>query len=235
LGKKIIISLLLVSLIGLSGYLGYRLSEMTKAHEAVSKDLSRMSHRADLLQKKYTEQKSQTAAIQRAKLTVEGLKRQAEMKAEGMAKKLEAQAAEIATIEKKTEAKIKALEARIVARDEAIDKWKESHAGITEKLREARKTIREHEASIAKLEEKNQELESELQFATRTRNRYLAENKVMAATAQSILARYDDNGIFAETITNVEPFTQIKKVELEQLIQSYLDDIDDHTIRAGEE
>jgi chromosome segregation ATPase len=128
----------------------------------------------------------------------------------------------------------KTLEARIVARDEAIDKWKESHAGLTDKLREAKKTIREREASIAKLEETNQELESELQFATRTRDRYLNENKEMASTAKSILVRYDEKGVFSETIMPVEPFTQIKKVELEKLIQAYLDDIDNHTIRDGQ-
>jgi hypothetical protein len=56
----------------------------------------------------------------------------------------------------------------------------------------------------------------------------------MAVTAQSILARYDEKGVFANTILNVEPFTQIKKVELEQLIQDYMDSIDDHTIRDRE-
>ena len=74
-------------------------------------------------------------------------------------------------------------------------------------------------------------LESDLQFATRTKDRYLKNNHTMAATAQSILARYDENGVFADTILRTEPFTQLKKVELEKLIQEYLDKIDDTTIR----
>jgi DNA repair exonuclease SbcCD ATPase subunit len=232
--KRILINLLVVLLIGVSGYLGYRLNHLTKAHEALARDHKKMTHRADLLQKKYAEQKAQTAAMQRAKLTVEGLKRQAEMKAEALVKKMEAQTAEMAAMQKKAEEKEKILTSRIIARDEAIEKWKESHARLTDKIRDARTTIKERESTIATLEENKQELESEVEFAKRTRDRYLSNNQEMAATAKSILARYDEKGVFADAIMNVEPFTQIKKVALEQLIQAYLDDIDDHVIRDAQ-
>jgi len=231
LKKKFFIGLLIVLLLGLSGYLGYKLNELTEAHAALTRDHKKLTSRADLLQKKYTEQKARTTALQRAKLTAEGFQRQAEMKVEEIKKQMDAQAAEMQSLEEKAEAKNKVLEERIAARDNAIEKWKESHKKLTEKIREARATVKEREAAIAKMEENIEELESELQFATRTRDRYLSENKEMAAISKSILVRYDEKGIFADTIMPVEPFTQIKKVEIEKLIQSYLDDVDDHTIR----
>jgi chromosome segregation ATPase len=234
LGKKIIVGLLIVLLIGLSGYLGYRLNKLGKAHAALSQDLKKTAHRADLLQRKYAEQKAQAAALQRAKLTVEGLKRQAEMKADALAKEVEEKAAVIASLKKRTGGEVNALEARIAAKDEAIAQWKEKYASLTDALRQAKTTLRERDETIATMEDNARELESELQFATRTRDRYLANNRQMAVTAQSILARYDEKGVFANTILNVEPFTQIKKVELEQLIQDYMDSIDDHTIREEE-
>ena len=66
----------------LSGYLGYQLSQLSKAHTALNRDHKKLTSRADLLQKKYTEQKARTTALQRAKLTAEGFQRQAEMKVE---------------------------------------------------------------------------------------------------------------------------------------------------------
>lgn len=232
--KKIVISLLFFLLIGLSGYLGYQLNKVSNAHASLTQDHERLNSRVDLLQKKYAEQKARTTALQRAKLTAEGFQRQAETKVEEIKTQMDAMAAEMQSLEEKAEAKNKVLEERIAARDRAIEKWKESHEKLTARIREARATIGERDATIAKLEEDMQGLESELQFASRTRDRYLAENKELAETSKSILVRYDEKGIFADTIIPVEPFTQIKKVELEKLIQSYLDDIDDHTIRDGQ-
>jgi len=232
--KKILLIIFLVLFAALSAYLGYQLNKVSNAHEALTQDHERLISRADLLQKKYAEQKARTTALQRAKLTAEGFQRQAEMKVEEIKKQMDAMAAEMQSLEEKAEAKNKVLEERIAARDRAIEKWKESHEKLTTKIREARATIGERDATIAKLEEDMQELESELQFASRTRDRYLAENRELAETSKSILVRYDEKGIFADTIIPVEPFTQIKKVELEKLIQSYLDDIDDHTIRDGQ-
>lgn len=224
----------LILLIGLSGYLGYRLTVLNKAHQALTQDFERLTHRAALLKKKYTAQKAQTSALQRAKLAVEGLKRKAEMKAEALAKQLERQKAEMAVIEKKIGTKIKVLEARIAENDNTIAQWKEKHGTLTKAFQQAKKTIAERDGTIAKMEENIQELEAELQFSNHTRDRYLADNRKMAKTAQSILARYDEKGVFATSIIHVEPFTQIKKVELEQLIQEYLDQIDDHTVRDNQ-
>jgi chromosome segregation ATPase len=156
------------------------------------------------------------------------------MKADALAKEVEEKAAVIASLKKRTGGEVNALEARIAAKDKAIAQWKEKYAQLTDALRQAKTTIRERDTTIATMEDNTRELESELQFATRTRDRYLSENRQMASTAQSILVRYDEKGVFANTIINVEPFTQIKKVELEQLIQDYMDSIDDHTIRDGE-
>lgn len=234
MGRKITVSIVIIILIGLSGYLGYRLVTLDKAHEVLTKDLKKTSHRATLLQKKYAEQKARTAALQRAKLTVEGLKRQAEMKAEALAEQLEQQAVKLAAMERKGGGKVKALEARLAEKDSVIAQWKEKYAELSKAFQLAKKTIGERDATIAKMEENTRELESELQFATRTRDRYLVNNKEMAATAQSILARYDEDGIIAKTIMQVEPFTKIKQVELEQLIQEYVDQIDDQVIRDRE-
>lgn len=220
-----------VLLVALSGYLGYQLYSLSQAHTALNKDFEKMSRRAELLQRKYTEQKAQAAALQRAKLTVEGLKRQAEMKVDELTKVLEKKNVEIAALKKKTGSNVKALETRIAELNKIIDEWEGKYKALTNDLRNARKTIDERDATIAKMEDNISLLESDLQFATRTKDRYLKNNHQMASAAQSILARYDEDGVFADTLLRVEPFTQIKQVELEKLIQEYLDEIDDNMIR----
>ena len=179
----------------------------------MTEDFEKMSHRADLLQRKYTEQKAQTSSLQRAKLTVEGLKRQAEMKADELTKELEKKSLEMAAQEKKVGTNVKTLEVRIDDLNTKINEWKEKYNALSEDNRKARKTIAERDATIAKMGDNISQVESDLQFATRTRDRYLEHNHQMAATAQSILARYDENGVFADTILHVEPFTPNKKGE----------------------
>ncbi len=224
--KKIFIAGLTL-LILFIGYLGYSLYSLNEAHTAQTKELENMEHRAKLLHQKYTAQKAQTAAMQRAKLTVEGLKRQAEMKAEALAEELAALKA--AKSEVKEEAK--ALEARIDDLKRTIGNWKKKHGELTEEYLQARKTIAERDDTIITLNDNVAELTSELQFSQRTRERYLKHNQKMAATAQSILARYDEDGAFSKSLLSVEPFTQIKKVELEKIVQEYLDQIDEQVIR----
>lgn len=229
--KKIAIGIILLLLVGLSGYLGYRLYNLSEAHAALGEEFDREVHRSELLQRKYAEQKAQVAGLQRAKLTVEGLKRKAEMKVEALEKDLARQKAAIAAMENKDDSRVKALAARVAEKQDLIDQWKVKYGELSDAFKQAKKIIAERDATIAKLEDDNRELESNLELARRTRDRYLAHNKKLAAISQSILARYDEDGVFAKTILDVEPFTQIKKVELEKLIQAYLDQIDDQVIR----
>ena len=229
--KKHIIIIGVTILVGLSGYLGYELYSLNQAHAALNDDFDQLTHRSDLLQRKYTEQKAQTAALQRAKLTVEGLKRQAEMKLEELAKEMEKKDVEMAALRKKVGANVKDLEDRIESLNTTIEEWEKKYEDRTKEFHAARQTISERDATIAKMEENIGELKSSLQFATSTKDRYLKNNRQMAATAKSILARYDEDGVFAEKLLRAEPFTQLKKVELEKLIQKYLDEVDDQVIR----
>jgi chromosome segregation ATPase len=231
LSKKMFAVLLLFLLAALCGYLGLRLYALDKAHAALAVELERAEHRGRLLQSKYTEQKAQTAAMQRARLTAEGLKRQAEMQVEELTRQVEAQGAEIAVLKQRSSSRAGELEARLAERQALIEQWKERFAQETEAHRQARKEIAERKAEIAALQESVRGLEAELTAARRTQERYRAHNREMAATAQSILVRYDGGGTFAKTLLKVEPFTQLGKVQLEQTIQQYLDDIDHQTIR----
>ena len=137
----------------------------------------------------------------------------------------------MAALKKKVGTNVKVLEDQIASLNATIDEWRGKHQAMTEEYLAARKTISERDATIAKMEDSISQLESDLQFATRTKDRYLKNNHQMASTAQSILARYDDDGVFADTLLRAEPFTQLKKVELEKLIQEYLDNIDNQVIR----
>ena len=229
--KKIAVGTILLLLAGLSAFLGYRLYNLTEAHAVLADELEKTSHRADLLQRKYAEQKARNAAVQRDKLMIEGLKRQAELKAETLEKELEKQKAAIAAMDNKGEVKVRALEARLEEKQSIIEQWKEKYGALSNAFGEAKKIIADKNGAIDKLEANKQELESELQMTQRTRDRYFKHNREMADIAKSILARYDEDGVFAKTILSVEPFTQIKKVDLEKLIQTYLDKIDDQVIR----
>jgi N-acetyl-gamma-glutamylphosphate reductase len=95
LKKNFFIGLSAVLLVGLSGYLGYELHELSNTHTALVQDHKKLNNRAELLQKKYAEQKARATTLQRAKLKAEGFQRQAEMKVEEIKQKMAAQAVDI--------------------------------------------------------------------------------------------------------------------------------------------
>jgi chromosome segregation ATPase len=220
---KIFLGLLVI----LSCFLGYKLYALNEAHKAQTAELEKTTHRAKLLQKKYTAQKAQTAALQRAKLTVEGLKRKAEMEAEKLMEELEALKASKSEVNED----VKLLEARIMELETNLEAWEKKYNGMSAKYRGAKKTIAKRDSTISSMKGTIGELQAELEYSRRTQQRYLSNNQEMAAISQSILARYDEKSVIAKDIIKAEPFTQIKKVELEKLIQAYLDQIDEKVIR----
>jgi chromosome segregation ATPase len=231
--KKTAVIFLMIAVFGVLAYLSVEIIQLHKAMQGLEQDLEKAEKTSTLLKRKYTEEKSRASAMQRARLFAEGQLRQAEQKAEALQTKLD----EIETIQgqslKRCEDKYAKANGEIHRLRKAIEKWRETYAERTKMLKETMATLKKSEAENDRRGEKIAALESDLERESRRNERYLGQNKKMAEISQSILANYDNQAAF-KSLLHVEPFTKLKQVELEKIIQDYLDELDATVIRDAQ-
>jgi chromosome segregation ATPase len=228
--KLIILGTLIIA--GLGGTVFFALENMKGKQTIVQLEetLARAEKTKALLKRKYAEEKTKANSIQRAKLALEGQKRQLEGKYAELEKKLAALNSQKKASVGKVQQELETARAEVQRLRGAIEKWRVRHDELTGRLKTASAKIQQHEATIGAQSEEIAVLKSDYQREYSRSKRFLAHNQKMASISESILARYDAKGIHSVLI-KAEPFTKLKKVELEKIIQNYLDDIDDEVIR----
>ena len=178
-----------------------------------------------MLQRKYTEQKALTASVQRAKLGVEGQLVKARQQMEAAIEAKNAALREMEGMEEKYEKKTAHLEARLQKYAERIEKQLEILEQYKNKLAEAVRVARERHAKIMSLEEEKKRLTISLQETTSGLRRCETHNVRLSQLAEELVNAYHHKGVGA-SLAQAEPFTKIKQVELEKMVQEYLDRID---------
>jgi hypothetical protein len=76
-----------------------------------------------------------------------------------------------------------------------------------------------------------QEREKELRSAGQRYDRCAEQNARLCTMADELISRYQSKGVMA-TLLEKEPFTRIKKVELEKLARDYKEKIDQLKLRS---
>jgi chromosome segregation ATPase len=231
--KKTAVIFLMIAVFGVLAYLVVDIVNLNKTVQGLEQDLEKAEKTGTLLKRKYAEEKSRATAMQRAKLFAEGQLRQAEQKAEALRAKLD----DLETVQNQAltrcETKYAKANSEIDRLRKAIEKWRESYAERTEMLKETIAKLKKTEAENERRGEKIAALESDLERENRRSERFLGQNKKMAEISHSILAKYDNKAVF-KSLQRVEPFTKLKQVELEKIIQEYLDALDATAIRESQ-
>jgi chromosome segregation ATPase len=226
--------LILLLSFGAAVFFYFETTKLSKTVQTLEHDIDRAEKVGVLLKRKYAEEKAGAAAMHRQALYAEGQKRQAEQKVEALTAELKNYETNKKLELKKWEDKLSQATAEIDRLKEANEKWRETYNERTELLKQTIAKLKDKEAVVERQGEKIAGLESDLERENRRNERYLGHNKKMAAISKSILAKYDDKGVFT-SLKQVEPFTQLKQVELEKIIQEYLDGLDGAVIRETDE
>lgn len=233
MGSKLkIFAIGMVVIAGIGGTVFFAMEDIKgkRAIAQLEETLERAEKTKALLKRKYAEEKAKANSFQRAKLAVEGQKRQLEGQYAELEKQLAAMKNQKKASVGKIQQELETARAEAQRLRGAIEKWRVRHDELTGRLKTASEKIQQHEATIGTQSEEIAVLKSDYQREYSRGKRFLAHNQKMAAISESILARYDAKGIHSVLI-KAEPFTKLKKVELEKIIQNYLDDIDDEVIR----
>jgi chromosome segregation ATPase len=208
------------------GYLNYAIG-MERDHLAA--DLDSSQKRNKIIQRKYAEEKAQVATLQRAKLSIEGQVLQAQQELSRAEQENADLNAKIESAEADCNRKTAKLEREVEKTNENIEKLKANRAQYKEKLAEVVQIVKERNQMIQTLSEKNEELNLDLQEKTSTLDRCGTHNARLTVLSEELLNAYEKKGV-GDSLLNTEPLTQIKKVEMEHLIQLYRDRIDNDNL-----
>ena len=107
---------------------------------------------------------------------------------------------------------------------ETIEQWRQRDAKQTGQLEQLRAQLKEQTEQGARFE-------AQLQAQTNNFNVCYGNNKQLLDLNREILARYRDKGIF-DSLRQSEPFTGLKEVEVQNLVQDYRYKLDDLTVNT---
>lgn len=227
--KKNMTRIALVLLMGAMVYWGYATYQLIQVRNALTVELENEKRKFKVLQRKYVEEKALSASLQRAKLAAEGQVRQAQQAAADAEAEKKALEEKVAGMEEKYQLKTAKLEERIAKYAENLEKLIENRDQYKAKLFETVAIVKERNQMIHKLTAQKDELTSDL-LETRSGLRRCEKHNVRLCKLTEELADSYYNKSVGASLMQAEPFTQLKKVEMEKLVQKYKDRIDDNNL-----
>jgi chromosome segregation ATPase len=210
----VLIAILAISIL----YGNYRIE---KQRVRMQGEIDKAMQKAEMVQRRYVEQKAVSESLQRMQISLEGKKSalQAELsKTKEALTKLEGDFTNTGNIYAKCIEDFKRLS----------DEKKGLEVKLKEEVSLLAKTKKEQDEFVARLksesEERISELDSSLKsFQSRLEN-CIKKNARLCIIADELLKRYEDKGVIS-AIMSKEPVTQMERVELEKLVQEYREEI----------
>lgn len=216
---NVLLILLLLTGLGAGGYGYYQLfQERNELRSQVASDAARI----DLLQDKYKEKKAVEANLMRKTMMLQGQLSKVTLERDALEKNLEE------LINEKT-ADCERAKTELGQQVESIKKQQEQLKSELDQLRA------QHTETLAELESKRTEFvkltnlhertESQLARTVRTLDRCADHNTQLSIITQELVRNYSETGVVG-SLAIAEPFTQLKQVEMEQMVQEYLERIE---------
>lgn len=202
---------------------------LIKERDGLLADRATLETKAAMLKKSYSEQKAQAESFLRARQA-------AEAKVAHANQLLSQQEGEVKELRTEVEA-LEAQAARQLESDkgeedqlrEAIAQWKAKVEELRRANDASQAKIREQQARIADLDGLVSSTKAALENETRQHKSCREDNATLAGLGRDLANSYLKKGV-VDALTTNEPLTQLKKVEMEKLIQVYLDKIDTSTL-----
>lgn len=205
---------------------GYGLYRLDSERKQLYKEIESLTSRTELLQKKYMEQKAVAEAMRKASMEVESRLRtansklaQAEQEEEKLKATIKAGEEKLAELQGTMEEATTQYQQQIVAAQSALENLRE----------ESNRIIREKNEQITSLNADRDRINASLLQETHQNKRCREHNARFAQLSEELVHQYENKGVL-KSLGEIEPFTQLKKVELEKMCQEYRDKIDENTL-----
>lgn len=225
--------LVVLILVGSTVYLFTGNLKLKRENADLQTQAEKTGRKAEAIKKKYTEQKAVAASMQRAKMAADSQMRtlESEMAAaeETITELTNAGNALKIELRKKEESLKLAMQDKQKAYKELEGRLEAS----VKALSDAEEIILKNKAELADLMNVKSDLEGQLEEASSKIDRVVVHNEKLAELSMEVLAEFDDRNVF-ESLLEKEPFTQAKRVDLEKMIQEYIDRIEDDELSESD-
>lgn len=208
--------LVVLAVIGVSGAYASLLSGKKK----IQAELMETTTKLERLEKKYAKEKSLARNLMGNKQSQEGILRGLEMKI----KEAEAATAKIQIEKNSLKTEIAKLaenhKKNVMELTQRMDKMKASRDEVAVLHKEKIEVIRKHEKSIADLNGRIREKENDLKRTTKKLDTCREHNERLCTISEDLVEMYKKKGI-VKVFSVTEPLTQLRKVEMEKMVQLY--------------
>jgi predicted nucleic acid-binding Zn-ribbon protein len=207
--------------IGLIIGFGVSQIQMKKEQKIFQDKIKEANRKIAFIQKKMTEEKTETAASMEQQFQSDLDKLQNEKKALG------GQLGELKDQMQKLDMKVRESE-EAVAR--AKKESGEASARAKKELQEMERNNKDLDHELTRITGEKQTIQAELKKATQDLAQCVSNNAELCIIAEELVERYRKKGLGAALMER-EPLTQVRKVELEQLTQKYREEIEQQKIK----
>jgi chromosome segregation ATPase len=199
-------------------YGNYQLGKERKAHQ---EKINEANKKAALIQKKSSEERDLRSSLESQKRALTG-----------EVEKLKKENAALVEEIKKIEGGALALETQFKNLAEEYSRVKAARDETSAQLAQVVQIAKDLESEVKRLTIGKQTLEASLSKVNQDLDRCRACNGKLCIIGEEILARERKPRGLVSTIVQNEPFTQLKKVELEKIAQEYQDKIDQERLKT---
>ena len=225
---KVVYILLFLS-VGTGFVLGYYHIKLTKERTALQHKVEVLNKKVALLRNKYSEKRVLAEQQMREKSALAGQKRALEAEVERLGKEnmsmLEENKA-LNALKEKLKNETLSLKANIEELSEKYSKVKTELADFELKYG---RVIMGFDQDLKRMAAEKKTLRSEVRKERHKFNRCETKNAKLCLIANELIEKYRDKGIVG-TLMQKEPFTQLKKVEIEKFMQEYKEKIEEQKL-----
>lgn len=217
--------------------LGYGYVSVRGERTALEEKAGDLEKKIVLLDKKYSEKRALEQQLTRARMQVEGQLRALQSELEKVRREKDGLLEE----KSRTEEDLEKMKQRAASLEVSVKDLKES----TEKLKAEADAYAKAQANALKDQQQETErllserkkAEAELQSALKATQQKLerseSHNARLAVIAEELTEKYKNKGV-TTSILQAEPFTQIEKVEMENLLAEYRERIEDEKLKKAQ-
>lgn len=216
---------LMVIVLGLVGGLSFLCYQLKTELKLLTENYDQLESRNHLLDKKYKEEKARVGRLQRENLTLSGQMRQAKLNVAKAESERDQAIEEKGQWGKRLQVCVgdkKQLAGRIDLLEKDIERLRNDHL-------KTQALLKSEEGKNKKLRAEIQSMNRDIRQAHSDIKRYLNHNQRLAGIAKTLVGRVEKDEMGSSVLVK-EPIIQLKRVELEKLLQEYLDKIDEEKV-----
>lgn len=212
---------------------GYGIFRFKTQRDGLLDQKQGLEKRQALLEKKYAEEKARAGDLLRLKASWEAQTRALQSDLEKLRQEHDALLARTgggSGFGLDPQKSVQSLEAQVASLTQNLERSEQAKKDLERKAAETAKGL---QSRIVQLEDENRTLQADLQREREFRELCRTDNAKLASLADELMQKFREKGV-VDSLLQKEPFTQIKRVELEEMLQKYKESKADHMLTPAE-